>query len=99
MLTHSINTHKIFDESEVIHHLKHYLPAQAPLKDFVHHNLLHALQNNNFHDANFTATKVFGYKTYLNIEEYRQLFQQGYISEHIIEKVIENKNGKNNITE
>lgn len=99
MLTHSINTHKIFDEYKVIHHLKHYLPAQTPLKDFVHHNLLHALQNNNFHDANFTATKVFGYKTYLNIEEYRQLFQQGYISEHIIEKVIENKNGKNNITE
>lgn len=99
MQTHSISTHKIFDESKVIHHLKHYLPAQAPLKDFVHHNLLHALQNKHFHDANFIATKIFGYKTYLNIEEYRQLFQQGYISEFIIEKVIEKRKGKNSITE
>jgi len=29
----------IFNEKETLHELKHYLPSQTPLKDFIHHNL------------------------------------------------------------
>src|SRR5690349_10266910 len=40
-----------FNEEEVIHDLQHYLPSQAPLKDFIHHNTLHAFQNYPFHEG------------------------------------------------
>lgn len=77
-----------FQLEHVIHNLKHYLPAQAPLKDFIHHNTLHAFQNENFHEALNKANKIFGYKTYLQIDEYRLLFQQGKIKKEIIERFL-----------
>src|SRR5688500_18680589 len=60
-----------FDENQVLHELKHYLPAQAPLKDFIHHNTLHAFQNLNFHKAIRAASKIFGYKVSHSVEKYR----------------------------
>ncbi|NJM25266.1 MAG: DUF2309 domain-containing protein [Bacteroidia bacterium] len=63
-----------FDQDHAIKELKHYLPAQASLKDFIHHNSLHAFQNLPFHEAAQTATELFGYKTRLTLKEYRQLY-------------------------
>ena len=85
-----MNKIETFHLSEVVHHLKHYLPAQAPLKDFIHHNTLHAFQSENFHDALNEANKIFGYKTYLQIEEYRRLFKEGKIDLEIIKRFIPN---------
>lgn len=51
--------HFLFDEHEVLHEIKHFLPAQAPLKDFVHHNTLHAFQNMKFYDAIQKSVKDF----------------------------------------
>ena len=82
-----------FDLHHTLHELKHYLPAQAPLKDFVHHNTLHAYQDKNFHLGTREAAEVFGYKVSLNFEEYRQKYAANEISIAAIEKVIlENQN-------
>lgn len=78
----------IFDEHHVIHELKHYLPAQAPLKDFVHHNTLHAFQNKPFFEAIREAATVFGYKVSLSPEEFRKLYRQGRIREDVLRRKI-----------
>lgn len=82
-----------FDEHEVLHELKHYLPAQAPLKDFVHHNTLHAFQNLKFEEALKNASTIFGYKTSLRLSEYRELFNSGRIRKEILFKIISEKKG------
>jgi uncharacterized protein YbcC (UPF0753/DUF2309 family) len=83
----------LFSEHHVLHKLKHYLPAQAPLKDFIHHNTLHAFQSEKFFYALHRATGIFGYKTLLSINEYRELFHQSKISPDIIAKVVAEKKG------
>jgi len=86
----------VFKEENVIHHLKHYLPAQAALKDFIHHNTLHAFQDRKFYEAITQASQIFGYKTSLSLIEYRELFRQKKISEVALEKVIIDKKGQSN---
>lgn len=93
------HSNHIFREENVIHHLKHYLPAQASLKDFIHHNTLHAFQDRKFYDAITEASKIFGYKTSLSLTEYRELYAQNKIPDHIILKVTEDRKGANNAAE
>jgi uncharacterized protein len=88
---------KIFNEKEVLHRLKHFLPAQATLKDFVHHNSLHSFQDKEFFDGIFSASKIFGFHVTFNINNYRKLNKQGRIKKEIIEQVIERGKGKENI--
>ena len=69
----------IFDEAHILHELKHYLPSQTPLKDFIHHNSLHAFQKLKFYDAIFRASKIFGYQVTLQLNEFRKLHKTGRI--------------------
>lgn len=66
----------------ILHRLVHYLPSQAPLKDFIHHNTLHAFQSREFHQALADASKLYGYQTYLQLSEYRNLYKVGEIQEN-----------------
>lgn len=77
-----------FAEHEVLHKLKHFLPAQAPLKDFIHHNTLHAFQNMEFDTALSNARQIFGYNTLLTIEEYRNLYNEKKINQKILMRII-----------
>lgn len=83
----------IFYEHQVIHDLKHYLPAQAPLKDFIHHNTLHAFQHLKFKDGVRHAAEILGYRSSLSISDFRKLFATGQIKEEILDRIIREKKG------
>ena len=89
-----MDTQKVFDEHHVIHELKHYLPTQTPLKDFIHHNTLHAFQEMKFYDAIFKASEIFGFEVTFPVDDYRELYRNGRIADTILDKVITDRKGK-----
>lgn len=90
-------TQHTFDEQHVLHELKHYLPTQTPLKDFIHHNSLHAFQYMKFYDAIFKSSKVFGHQATMSILDYRKLYEIGRIRPEIVENVILSRKGNNSL--
>jgi hypothetical protein len=88
-----------FDEVHAIHELKHFLPSQQALKDFIHHNSLHAFQHMKFYDAIFKASKIFGFQAHLQLTEYRELYKTGRIRNDVLEMVIAIKKGKEAIAD
>jgi uncharacterized protein len=82
-----------FNQAQVIGELKHMLPSQTPLKDFIHHNSLHAFQQHHFFEAIFTASELFGYQVTFQINEYRKLHQIGRIKEVILNHIIQKRKG------
>lgn len=80
--------HSGFDVAHVLHELKHYLPAQSALKDFIHHNSLHAYQHLPFYQAIFKASHIFGYQVTLQLQEYRQLYRNGRIKEAVLDRIL-----------
>ncbi len=86
-----------FDLKHVLHELRHYLPSQTPLKDFIHHNSLHAFQEMPFYEAIFTASSIFGYQVTFNVHEYRRLHQIGRIRAEILDRVIRERHGERHL--
>ena len=96
---HARKAHTHFNESHALHELKHFLPSQQALKDFIHHNSLHAFQHMKFYDAIIKASKIFGFQVSLQLPEFRQLYSNGRIRKDILEKVIADKKGEINVEE
>jgi hypothetical protein len=71
----------------VLEHVSHYLPAQAPLEVFVHHNTLHAFQHLPFHDAISRAQTKLGVRGYLSEETYRGHLTSGRLTESDLDAV------------
>jgi hypothetical protein len=86
-----------FNVDDCLQKLKNYLPAQAPLKDFVHHNTLHAFQNQPFFEALQNSNEIFGYKTSLSLIEYKELHEKGVISNAALSWVINNSESETQI--
>jgi len=79
---------KIFDEEVCLKKLKHFLPAQAPLKDFVHHNTLHAFQNLDFYEALRKSAVIFGNRTTLSLHVFKEKYKNGEITDRVIDSTI-----------
>lgn len=92
-------SNKIFEEQHVLHELKHYLPTQQALKDFIHHNSLHAFQHMKFYDAINKAGKIFGFQVSIELKDFRELYKTKRIREDILDKIISEKKGSNVVIE
>lgn len=88
-----------FDEHDVVHRLKHYLPAQSPLKDFIHHNTLHAFQHLKFKTALRNASGILGYNVYLPLSEYRTLFEKQNIQKDVLDNILRQRKGTDYLNE
>ena len=88
-----------FDERQLLHVLKHYLPTQGPLKDFIHHNTLHAFQDMKFYDAIYKASAIFGFQTTFSLTEYRNLYAINRITPPMLERTIKEYKGEKAFSE
>lgn len=79
------NTEDNFDIDKAVDFIAHWLPAQGPIKDFIHHNTLHAFQDLPFHDAVALAGKLFGARSYLPIADYQAMYRRGRIGDHAVD--------------
>lgn len=81
--------HDNFKLEHTLHLLEHHLPSQAPLKDFIHHNTLHAFQNQHFHDGLRSAQTLFGYQVYAPFSFYREQYKTGAIHPEVLDRILE----------
>lgn len=81
--------------AEILSHIRHYLPSQGPIKDFIHHNTLHMFQDHDltFNEAIRKASSLYGACEYLSISEYRAAFEQGKISERALALALKYEGG------
>jgi uncharacterized protein len=77
----------------IIHDIKHYLPSQTPIKDFIHHNTLHAYQHMKFYDAIFHAQQIFGQTVSLSLIDFRRLYDTSRIKDSTLSTILEKKYG------
>jgi uncharacterized protein YbcC (UPF0753/DUF2309 family) len=73
-----------FNLDACIDSISHWLPIQGPIKDFIHHNTLHAVQNHSFHEGVALAARIFGARSYLPLADYQKRYRQGRITDAAI---------------
>ncbi len=70
-------------------HAAHYLPAQGPIGVFIHHNTLHAFEEEPFEEAVVHAARVFGTEPFLTEARYREELTRGRIRFRDLEAVLD----------
>ncbi len=64
---------------QVVHKAAHLLPAQGPIRVFIHHNPLHAFEDLPFDEAVREGGRIFGCHPYLPESHYRAELARGRI--------------------
>lgn len=73
---------------DAVKHLAHVLPAQAPIRDFVHHNTLHAFEHLPFRQAVVAAAERIGARGFLRLDEFRSFYRQGRVGREDLEAAL-----------
>lgn len=73
---------------KMLDHFAHVLPAQASIRDFVHHNTLHGFEHLKFPDALSAANKLTGAYAYWSKEKFRAQYLKGRINDADLDKVL-----------
>ncbi len=74
---------------DIVEHIGHFLPAQGPLKTFVHHNTLHHFEEQDFFNALDSAADVFGARTAFPETTYQEFYYSGRIDISDINRVLD----------
>ncbi len=77
-----------FDIDDAIEHVAHWLPSQNPIKDFIHHNTLHAVQNRPFSDAVAIASRLYGAKSSQPLSYFQNRHASGRIYDFAMESAL-----------
>lgn len=77
-----------FHFEKAVQRARHWLPAQGPIKDFVHHNTLHAFQHLRFHDAVSSAARLYGARPFMPGEFYLDAYRSGKITEAALSRAL-----------
>ena len=72
----------------LIEHAAHLLPAQGPIPVFIHHNTLHAFEDQPFEDAVVQGARVFGCQPFLSEHRYREELARGRIRSEDLDAVL-----------
>ncbi len=78
-----------FDLNQTLRRVSHWLPTQGPIKDFIHHNTLHAFQDRPFHEGLRAASRLHGAHTYMDLEFYREACRHGAIRPAAIDRALD----------
>ena len=57
----------------------HFLPAQGPITVFIHHNTLHAFEDDRFDEGVQRGAELLGCQPYLAEERFREMLSRGRI--------------------